>query len=149
MVTARILQPDLLGLNHEYKVGQIAQPLRASLSSFVKWVRFHHLPHSTLNMTDTQEVLKEGQRCYWLKKKNVTSTARHDILVPRVFCFLFFFPTNHMINVSSDFAQLPLEVKNVLLEGLIHFVSHIRFGHIYMLNGKMKAKEQNFPNQIR
>lgn len=90
MVTARILQPDLLGLNHEYKVGQIAQPLRASLSSFVKWVRFHHLPHSTLNMTDTQEVLKEGQRCYWLKKKMLLVLQGMTSWYLEFFVFCFF-----------------------------------------------------------
>lgn len=80
------LQPDFLGLNHEYEVGQTVHALWASISSFVKWDWCYHL-HFTVPWTDLVYYVKECQKSkvavglfvFW----NVT-TEGHDILEPRL-----------------------------------------------------------------
>lgn len=77
---AQTLQADFLGLNHEYEVGQIAHAPWASISSFVKWERYHHL-HFTIPWTDL------------LYTPNAQRMSKVAI---DLFCFLvcFFFPPN-------------------------------------------------------
>lgn len=81
------LQPDFLGLNHEYEVGQIGHALRASISSFVRWEWYHHL-HFTISWTDLVYTVNAQsiKSCYWFVLfcfPNVT-TETHEILVLRL-----------------------------------------------------------------